>query len=240
MQDIPDQAVPRATAAADAFLNEDVLERGARPAYAIHGTSAAALARLPNRRSLKSFGPSVALAAWLAGVVWLVGSHFVGSPPAVVQQESLQAAGMVEPAQKMAGASPAQKVDLEPTGALPSPAAKDVGVASAKPAKTEISATPAEVPGKEPARQKSAEKPAKAKGRVDRIGLEIAALLAADPAAKSSRSAAPAARKSAQVRRGDAFDPSRNPTAPGAPRPLVAPRAVANNAAAETAPGRTD
>src|SRR5271165_2282693 len=129
MQDIP--AVPRA-AAADAPLNEDVLERGARPAYAIHGTSAAALARLPNRRSLKSFGPSVALAAWLAGVVWLVGSHFVGSPPAVVQQESLQAAGTVETAQKMAEA-PAQKVDLEPTGALPSPAAKDVGVASAKP-----------------------------------------------------------------------------------------------------------
>lgn len=239
MQDIPDQAVPRATAAADAL--QDVLERGARPAYAIRGTSAAALARLLNRRSLKGFGPSVALAAWLAGVVWLAGSHFVGSPSAVVQQESLQTARMVEVAQKMAEA-PAQRVDLEPTGALPSPAAKDVAVASAKPAKTEISATPAEVPAKEPARQKSAEKPAKARGRVDRIGLEIAALLAADPAAKSSHSAAPAARKSAQVRRGDAFDPSRNPTAPGAPRPLVAPPpAVANNVAVETPPGgRTD
>ncbi len=248
MHDIPEMAVPRAIA--DAPLNEDV--GGARPADAIFDApSAPALTtRLLTRRPLKNYGPRAALAAWLVGVVWLVGSHFVGSPPAVVQQESLQTAGMGEAAQKMAEAAqktaeapPAQKVDPEPTGALQSPAAKDFGVASAKPgpAKTEISAVPAEVSGKvEPVRRKFMDKPAKAKDRVDRIGLEIAALLAAAPAAKSSHSAAPVTRKSAHGGRGDAFDPSQNPTAPGAPRPLgaIASPAVANNLAANNAPGR--
>jgi len=72
----------------------------------------------------------------------------------------------------------------------------------------------------EHARSKSAEKLSKAGQQVDRIGLTIAALLADAPAADRSRSPAPAGRKLAQGARGDAFDPARNPTAPGAPRPL--------------------
>src|SRR5271157_5080140 len=103
MQHIPNQAVPRA-AAADAPPDADVLERGARPAEAILGPSAPTEPTLAARLLTPSmtYGPRAALAACLVGVVWLVGSHFVGSPPAVVRQESLQTAGMDHAAQKIA------------------------------------------------------------------------------------------------------------------------------------------
>ncbi len=155
----------------------------------------------------------------------------------------MQTAGVGEAAQKVALEPPAHKVDFEPTGSVPSPGAKDaIGVGSTKPhldpAKT--NAALAGVSGKvEPTQRKSAEKP-REKDRVDRIGLEISALLAAESAANRTRSASPATRKSAHVARGDAFDPSKNPTAPGAPRPLGATvtRGIANDLAAESALGR--
>ena len=81
-------------------------------------------------------------------------------------------------------------------------------------------------------RSEFSEKASKASQRFDRIGLEIAALLAsAAPAADRAMVAAPIARRQARSVRHDAFDPSLNPTAPGAPRPLgtVAATTTASN-----------
>lgn len=109
----------------------------------------------------------------------------------------------------------APKAEVE---ALPAAqGAKDAaGLGNTKPrldaAKTEISAAIAEVSGKvERLPPKPPEKPSKA-----------------------------VARKRAKGGRGDAFDPSKNPTAPGAPRPLgtIAPAATPNNSAAEIAYGQ--
>lgn len=249
MQHIPDQAGPRATAAVDVTPDDDVGERRAWPADAIldpAAPSAPTLAAcLLARRLLIAHGPRAALAAWLVGVVWLVGSHFAGSPLTLVQQETMQSAGIGDAVRKIAEEPHTQKEDLEFTGTLQSPGAKDavaVGrtMSHPGPAKTEMSAAVPEVSGKVEHTRKSAEKPAKPRDRVDRIGLEIAALLAADPSAKSSRSVAPVIRKSAHGGRGDAFDPSQNPAAPGAPRPLgaIAAPAIANDMAAQGAAGR--
>jgi hypothetical protein len=116
------------------------------------------------------------------------------------------------------------------------------GLGNTKPrfgaAKTETSAAIAEVATKiEHLQRESEAKLSEVSERFDRIEHEIAGLLAAAPVAGGSASAAPVARKRAQGGRGDAFDPSQNPTAPGGPHPLgsLAPAASANNAAAETA-----
>ena len=66
---------------------------------------------------------------------------------------------------------------------------------------------------------KPVEKLANGGKRLDRIGVKIAALLAVDPVVDHSVSATPA-RKREQSARGDAFDPSQHPNAPGAPRQL--------------------
>jgi hypothetical protein len=249
MQDISDEAVPWVAAAADPPLDDEMLLRGARPADAIlapprrvEGVSALA-ARLSAHAPRLKYGPRAALAAWLVGVAWLVGSHFVGSPRTVVQQESMQTAGTGEAAQIVAEEPHVQNADVEAMRTAQSLDAKEAigvatGVESAKPnsgPKTEVSVAPADVSGKVP-RRKSAEKPSKPRDRFDRLGLEIAALLA-DPASRSH--SAPGARNRAQGGRGDAFDPTQNPTAPGAPRPLgmIAPSAIANDSA-QTASGR--
>ena len=54
---------------------------------------------------------------------------------------------------------------------------------------------------------KPVERPANGSERVDRIGLKIAALLAADPAVDHSASSSPARRREQRTRH-DAFDPS--------------------------------
>ena len=74
--------------------------------------------------------------------------------------------------------------------------------------------------------------------RFDRMEHQIAAVAAASRGAASA-SGAVAARKQARGGRGDAFAPSQNPTAPGAPRPLgsLAP-AASTNVAGENAYGQ--
>jgi hypothetical protein len=66
---------------------------------------------------------------------------------------------------------------------------------------------------------KPVERLARGGERIDRIGLKIVALLAVDPVGDHSVSAMPG-RKREQSARGDAFDPSKHPKAPGAPRAL--------------------
>jgi len=251
MHDFPDEAVPWASAAA-APPDEDVLEMGAWAADAIHlahfkQAKAAPAHNAPTLvTNLLRYGPYAALTACLFAGAWLAWSHLDGPARTVVQQESVQSAEMGHAAQKMAEELSTQKAGVEAMPAVQSLSPKDVtGLEGTKPgldaAKTERSAPIAEVSGKvERLPPKPLEKPSKASERFDPIGHEIAALLAAAPVADRSVSAAPVARKRAKGGRGDAFDPSKNPTAPGAPRPLgtIAPAGTPNNSAAEIAYGQ--
>ena len=243
---------PSLASAAAAPPDEDVLEMGAWAADAIHLThfkqaKAAQARNAPTLiTNLLRYGPYAALTACLFAGAWLAWSHLDRPARTVVQQESVQSAEIGHAAQKMAEEPPTQKADVEAMPAVQSLSAKDVtGLGDTKPrldaAKTEISAPIAEVSGKvEHLPPKSAEKPSTARERLDPIGDKIAALLAAAPVADRSVSAAPVTRKRAHGGRGDAFDPSKNPTAPGAPRPLgtIAPAATTNNLAAEIAYGQ--
>jgi len=172
------------------------------------------------------YGPHAALAAWMIAVAWMAGSHFDRPVRTAVQQESAQGAEMSRVAQNVAEDPHAQKARVEPSAAQTLSTKDATGPGDTKPgleaAKIEMSGGLPVASGKvERLRPKSSEKASKAK-RFDRIGLEIAALLAtAAPAADRSIAAAPIARRPARSVRHDAFvDPSLNPTAPGVPRPL--------------------
>ncbi len=232
--------------------DEAVLEIGARATDAIPRPVPSRKVEAVTARSARalaaralSYSPHAALTACLFGAAWLVGSYFIGPAPTVVQQESVQSAEIGRAAEKKAVELHAQRADIEAMRAAQSLSTKDAtGLGNTKPrdaAKAEISGAIAEVSGKVGhLRPKSAEKLPKVSARFDRIGLKIVALLAAAPLADRSASPAPVPRKRAQGGRGDAFDPSQNPNAPGAPRPLgaIAPAATANNSAAEYAYGQ--
>jgi hypothetical protein len=213
--------------AGSASPDKDMLERGARADDAIPDPVPRkiepVLARSALAAGLWRCGPHAALAAWMIAVAWMAGSHFDPPVRTVVQQESAQGAAMSRVAQNVAE----------------DPHAQDArGPGDTKPgleaAKIEMSGGLPEASGKvERLRPKSSEKAFKASERLDLIGLEIATLLTtAAPAADRSIAAAPIVRRRARSVRHDAFDPSLNPTAPGAPRPLgtVAATATASNA----------
>ena len=210
--------------------------RGARADEAIPGAAPRKIGPVLPRSALAGglwrYGPHAALAAWIIAVAWMAGSHFDHPVRTVGQQEGAQSAEMSRVAQNVA------KARVEPSAAQ-TPSTKDTtGPGDTKPgleaAKIEMSGGLPEASGKvERLRPKFSEKASKASQRFDRIGLEIAALLAtAAPAADRSIAAAPIARRQARSVRHDAFDPSLNPTAPGAPRPLgsVGATTTASNA----------
>jgi hypothetical protein len=192
------------------------------------------------------YGPHAVLTGWIVGVAWMGGSYFIGPDRTVVHQERLHSAEMGPTEQKMAETLHAQKTEVAAMRGAQTLSTKDVtGLANVKPrldaAKTEINAEIVEPWGKiEHLRPKPADRLSKANERLDRIGLKIAALLAAAPVVDHSVSAAPVAQRRAQGRHHDAFDPSLNSTAPGAPRPLgtIAPAATANGPAAQYAFGQ--
>jgi hypothetical protein len=168
----------------------------------------------------------------------MAGSHFDHPVRTVGQQEGAQSAEMSRVAQNVAKDQHAQKARVEASVAQTASTKDATGPGDTKPgleaAKIEMSGGLPEASGKvERLRPKFSEKASKASQRFDRIGLEIAALLAtAAPAADRSIAAAPIARRQARSVRHDAFDPSLNPTAPGAPRPLgsVGATTTASNA----------
>jgi hypothetical protein len=168
---------------------------------------------------------AAALPACLFGLARL-GSHIQRPAPAVASAE------INFPAQKAAVESYAQKTEVETMRAAQSPKTEEVSAhETAKPgleaAKDEAGPGIVEVPsqaGRLPA--KPVEKLAKGGERPDQIGLKIAALLTGDSVVGHSVSATPA-RKRGQSARGDAFDPSQYPNAPGAPRPLGTLRSTA-------------
>src|SRR5271166_2598581 len=249
MHDFPDEAVPWARAAA-APPDEDVLEMGAWAADAVHlahfkqAKPAAALNAPTLVTNLLRYGPRAALTACLFGVAWLAWSHLNRPARTVIQPESVQSAELGHATQKITEEPHAQKAEVDVLPVAQSLSPKDVtGLGNTNPRsdapKTERSAPIAEASGEvERLPPKTPEKPSKVSERFDPIGHEIAALLAAAPVA--DRAVAPVTRKRAHGGRSDAFDPSKNPTAPGAPRPLgtIAPPATPNNSAAEIAYGQ--
>jgi hypothetical protein len=88
--------------------------------------------------------------------------------------------------------------------------------------------------------RESAAKLSQVNERFDRIERQIAELIAVAPVGGGSASGPPVARKRAPSERGDAFDPSQNPTAPGVPRSLgiVSSAGSANASAGENEFGR--
>ena len=191
---------------------------------------ASSVRRLPPLfECLFSYGPHAALAACLLGFVWVAASYFSGGQlpfyvmkPGLVQtvvpQESVELAEMLRTAQEMAGDIRVLKANVEAMHAAHSAIAELAGKV-------------------EHMQRDSAAQLSHFIERFDRMEHQIAAVTAAPHSADSVLKTA-VARKQARGGRRDAFDPSQNPTAPGAPRPLGSPASAATNAAGENASGQ--
>jgi hypothetical protein len=166
----------------------------------------------------KRSGAIAALTACLFGLAWL-GSSNIRRPAPVIRSAEINFLG-----QKGTQESHAERAEVGAIGAAQSLNTEKVRAAeTAKPgleaAKTEAGPGIVDAGKTRRLTAKAMEQLAKGGERVDRIGLEIAALLAVDPRTDHSASAT-TPRKRGQSARGDAFDPSQHPNAPGAPRPL--------------------
>jgi uncharacterized protein YidB (DUF937 family) len=196
----------------------------------------AAPRRVPPRfKQLFAYGSRAALAACLFGFAWAAAvsggqSPFdaIKPPPArtVVPQESVERTEMLRTAQKMSEDIQALKTNVEALRAAQSQSGKDAtaleGLKTRLDAvETETGASIADLAGKvEQMQREPAAKLSQVIERLDRIEHQIAA-----PLATASLGTASAPGKHAHGQRniggrGDAFDPSQNPAAPGAPRPL--------------------
>ena len=200
--------------AGSASPTEYMLVRGARADDAIRGAVPRKIEPVLRRSALTAglwrYGPHAALAAWMIAVAWMAGSHFYPPVRTVVQQEGAHGAEMSRAAQNAAEDQHAQKARVEPSAAQTLSTKDATGPGDTKgveAAKIEMSGGLPEASGKvERLRPKSSEKASKASERFDRIGLEIAALLAtAAPAADRSITAAPTARRQARSARHDAL-----------------------------------
>jgi hypothetical protein len=201
-------------------LREDVLKLRLRATDSTLGAAPSKPAEaVPERTSrtmvggLLGFGGPALLMASVFGVSLLVGTHFLGSAR-TGRPETGQTADTGQGARKMAEELAMHKTDDPSARAAPSPIARDA-------AKTPIAAAISEPPVRsDPLPPKSSEKPSGSSERIDPIGRKIAALTVAAPVVERPASATPASTKRPHLRRADAFDPARNPNAPGAPRPL--------------------
>jgi hypothetical protein len=188
---------------------------------------ASSVRRLPPLfECLFSYGPHAALAACIFGFVWVAASYFSGGQlpfyvmkPGLVQtvvpQEIVELAEMLRKEKKMAEDIRVLKANVEAMHAAHSAIAELAGKV-------------------EHMQRDSAAQLSHFIERFDRMEHEIAAVAAAPHGADSVLKTA-VARKQARGGRRDAFDPSQNPTAPGAPRPLGSHAPAATNAAGENA-----
>ena len=199
--------------------------------------------------------------AWAAGSYFSGGQSpfYPLKPPAawtVVPQESAERSELLRMGQKMAEDIRALKANFEALRAAQSQTAKDTTALEALKSRleavnTETGASLAELAGKvEHMPREPAAKLSQVLERLDRIERQIAAPLAtasigAAPAPGSAAAGKPAQLAVAPAKppletakgqrniggRGDAFDPSQNPAAPGGPRPLgsLAPAASTPN-----------
>jgi uncharacterized protein YidB (DUF937 family)/TolA-binding protein len=188
--------------------------------------------------------------AWAAGSYFSSGRspfYAIKPPPAppVAAQESVAGTEMLRTAQEMAEDIRALKANVEALRAAQSQSGNDAtaleGLKTRLDAvKAETGASIAELAGKvEDMQREPAAKLSQVLEQLDRIEHQIAAPLATASLGAASAPGKAAAGKPAQIAvapakpplenahgqrkiggRGDAFDPSQNPTAPGVPRPL--------------------
>jgi hypothetical protein len=251
MNDSPDEGDPEAGAAGACSQAANVPEITVRAADAILGPAIFKKAEEDSVRRvpplferLLGYGPHAVLAASLSGFGLATGLYFSdGQLPfyatkpradqTVLLQESVERTEMLRSVQKMAEEIRILKASVGATHATQRLSPKDAsaweGLKTRLDAeRTETGAAIAALAGKvEHLQSESAAKLSQVTERFDRIEQQIAALRAA---AASASGVAPA-RKEAHGYRHDAFDPSQNPTAPGAPRPLgsLAPAASASS-----------
>jgi hypothetical protein len=190
----------------------------------------------PLFRRLLGYGAHAALVACLVGFAWLAAVYFSGDQPShfvsklwalwtVAPQERAEHAETSRTVQKMTEEIRALKADVEAMHATQSSSAQDTAALEGLSTqlnltKTEVSAAIAELAGRvEQLERESAAKLSQLYERLDRIEHPTAAPTAASLGA-ASKSGTTVAKNRARDRRHDAFDPSQNPNAPGAPRPL--------------------
>jgi hypothetical protein len=187
-------------------------------------------------RTLLGYGLNAALVAFLVGFGWLAGLYFSGGQPShfvrklwalwsVAPQKSAEQAETSRTIQKMAEEFRALKADVETMHATKSSNAQDTAALEGLSTqlnltKTEASAAIAELAGRvEQLERESATKLSQIYERLDRIEHPIASPTNASPPVVS-KSGETVAKKRARGKSHDAFNPSQNPNAPGAPRPL--------------------
>jgi uncharacterized protein YidB (DUF937 family) len=185
--------------------------------------------------------------AWAAGSYFSTGQlpfYAIKPPPPVATQESVERTEVLRATQEMAEDIRALKANVEALGAAQSRSGNDAAALEGlnsrlDAANKETGASIAELAGKVENMQREPEaKLSEVIERLDRIEHQIAPLATASLGAASAPGNAAAGKPAqpavAQAKpplenahgqrkiggRGDAFDPSKNPTAPGVPRPL--------------------
>ncbi|HEY8009172.1 MAG TPA: hypothetical protein VIE66_20860 [Methylocella sp.] len=199
-------------------------------------------------------GSQAALAACLFGFAWAASSYFSGNPsfisslnpPPVKQiaaQDSAERREILHATQKLAEDLRSLKASVEVLRAQGQTVVETTRFENLKTRldaiKSETSTSIAGLADKvERAQREPEAKLSQIIERLDRMERQIAAPVAAGSAGAAPASGTVAPRKQAQGGRGDAFDPSQNPNAPGSPRPLgsIAPAANANPAGARLSP----
>jgi len=227
-----DETIPWINDDEAAALKKHVLELAPRPNDSIlrvpprKGNSTLPEIESAHRAISRTYRRLTFLIPCAIGIAWLVGSRSIDLHRIVIQHASGPGAETGRPAQNSAEDRAAQEPRLD-AASVPITLGTDAGAGLAnkgpgrEAGKTENSPGIAEASGKvEQSEAKTADKVPTGSGRPDSIGNEIAALSAATPVSDHPLSWASVERT--LRRRGDAFDPSKHPNAPGAPRPLGA------------------
>ena len=203
----------------------------------------------PRLERILIYGSQAALAACLFGFAWAASSYFSGdpsfisslNPPPVKQiaaQDSAERREILHATQKMAEDLRSLKASFELLRTAQSQMA--VETARLESLKTRLDSIKSEtstsiaglVEKVEHVQREPEAKLSQIIERLDRMERQNAAPVAAGSAGAVPASGTSAPRKQAQGGRGDAFNPSLNPNAPGAPRPLGSLAPAANTSPA--------
>ncbi len=202
----------------------------------------------PRLERIMIYGSQAALAACLFGFAWAASSYFSGdpffmaspNPPPVKQvaaQDSAERREILHATQKLAEDLRSLKASVEVLRAQSQTAVESTRLENLKTRldaiKSETSTSIASLADKvERAQREPEAKLSQIIERLDRMERQIAAPVAAASVGAVQASGTSAPRKQAQGGRGDAFNPSLNPNAPGAPRPLGSLAPAANTSPA--------
>jgi hypothetical protein len=235
MPESRDEAVAETKAPPASPPDAHVVEIRASEADAILGSASFETAdahsarRLPHFECLLRYGPRAALVAGLVGFAGVAGAYFSGAQfpfpaatphPASIggPQSSGESTEILRTVRQMAEEIRALKARIEALHAVQSLSAKEA--AALEGVKARLDAVKAE----------TGAETAELAGKVDRLQREFTTKLAQvnERFDRKDQRLGVVAHKQTKVHRGDAFDPSENPGAPGAPRPLGSLAPAAN------------